>query len=115
MIGKRFPKIAADLAAILDDWAIHRGGEPTDVEQMKRLMLLAQQIDAVAWRNRLRDAILRNDQRAIKAEAAAAYRRLFTVIVCNFWPALRGCNDNAGSVGLLQAVRLERPARRLDQ
>ncbi len=110
VIGKRFPKIAADLAAILDDWAIHRGGEPTDVEQMKRLIMLAQQIDAVAWRNRLRDAILRNDQRAIKAEAAAADpRALDSHSVQLLALALRGCNDNAGSVGLLQAVRLNDP------
>ena len=86
MIGKRFPKIAADLAAILDDWAIHRGGEPTDVEQMKRLIMLAQQIDAVAWRTGFGMRSCETISEQSRPRQPLPIPERWTVIVCNFWP-----------------------------
>lgn len=55
----RSSEIAEDIAAALDDWAVgrmlNRNGYP------QRLLKMAQTIDPDPWRNRLRDALSRND------------------------------------------------------
>jgi serine/threonine-protein kinase len=62
-------RVAAELAAALDDWAAALREMPGESEGALKLLAIAQLADPDPWRNRLREAIARNDKAALAALA----------------------------------------------
>jgi tetratricopeptide (TPR) repeat protein/tRNA A-37 threonylcarbamoyl transferase component Bud32 len=66
-------RIAPELAAALQDWAlVCKKTRPSGDTGWKDLLALARAADPDEWRNRLRDALERGDQKTLKELAASA-------------------------------------------
>src|SRR5262249_24992353 len=65
--------VLAPVLAVLDNWAIaRRRARPKDAADWQRLFDLARELDPDPWRNRLRDALARNDLAALRQLADKA-------------------------------------------
>jgi tetratricopeptide (TPR) repeat protein/tRNA A-37 threonylcarbamoyl transferase component Bud32 len=66
-------RVRVELAAALDDWAVARRRiQKEGVTTWKPLFALARAADPDAWRNDLRDALERRDQKALESLASSA-------------------------------------------
>jgi tetratricopeptide (TPR) repeat protein len=63
--------ISVQLAAGLDDWAMARKGERKTDHTWKDILAIARAADPDSWRNRLRDALQREDRKMLLALASS--------------------------------------------
>jgi len=109
--------VAAELAAVLDDWTFdRRQRDPPDLEGARRLATIAKAADPDPWRNRLRDTLdlMTSDRK----QALAVLERLAATVDPDSLPAtsarllagaLSGMGDKSTGIFLLRRAQRALP------
>jgi tetratricopeptide (TPR) repeat protein len=102
LLGER--AIRVQLAAALDDWAMTR--KAAGKKGWKRLLAAARVADPDQWRNRLRDALQRNDRKALlELGCSALVKELPPLTLFLLGHALRAHGASEASVSLLRKAQ----------
>jgi tetratricopeptide (TPR) repeat protein len=102
--------LRAELVAALDDWAALRRGLDRSGDGWKRVSAVARAADPDPWRNRLRDALPKNDRKALRALAddeALRAQPASTLVLLGV--GLGEAGDPAGAVAVLRQAQRRHP------
>jgi serine/threonine-protein kinase len=101
--------VAVELAAALDDWAAARRRDFTMRERAQRLLDIARAADPDPWRDRLRDAIARNDRRTLNALADLDHTGQSAQSLVLLGTGLAGANELGRAEAILREGQRRRP------